>query len=391
VTLYDEAGNATLMSITSGSTTIATICTNAANAINAIFTAGNTASPFYAVLAAAGSTTVTLTARTAGIPIYCSVTTTEAGGGAADSQTLTSSVTTANVGPSDWNTAANYSTGAVPVASDDVYITSNAAAPILYGLFQNTALTALSSIALSSLRIEQGHPQIGTLAAPLCIQYSTLDYGAPPADGTRKTSAQICNLKPGAIAVNGKIRSTNSQGSNGRPPVQISVNHASAVFSIFGSSIAGFGTGVSGESGQAATITVDDTAKVTIGSGITLGILNPEGGTTNLSAGVTTINYGVGAVNVSGSGNITTATIGGKFVWESSGTITTLAAVEKGQASIRSGTATNASVSGENATIINDSGIPLSATFTNGVDCINGADSTQVNFGSGLTVTPSAL
>jgi len=83
------------------------------------------------------STTLRATAKVAGVPFYLSVSTTEAGGGTADLQTFTRAATTANSGPSDFATAANWSGASVPVDGDDI-IFQDSVWPVLYGLRQNT-------------------------------------------------------------------------------------------------------------------------------------------------------------------------------------------------------------------------------------------------------------
>jgi hypothetical protein len=391
LTMYDEAGAATLLSTVSGSTTIATICTTLAAAVNAVFTAGTTANPFYAVSAVAGSTTVTLTARTAGVPFYVLAATTETGGGGADTQTFVKAISTPNSGPNDIWTAANWSTGAVPVGSDNVYADCTSSQAMLYGLYQNTSLTTTNSITLTLLRLEQGCPAVGTLAAPLNFKVTTLDIGDVPPDGTTKTNPLIVNLKLGNVACAGTIRSTRNSGSSGRPPVQISCANSSSVFTVLGSSLVGFATSVNGETATVGTITVKDTARASCGAGLTLTTINAEGGTALLSGAVTTIAYGKGAVSVSGSGNITTATIGSTFNWDSSGTITTLNVDGNGVANCYRGTITNCNLYGETSKIdASISGIPLNCTFTNGIELLAGASSTQVDFGDNVKVTQAA-
>jgi hypothetical protein len=90
-------------------------------------------------------TNITLTAGTKGLPF--TVTATAVNGGAADTQTLTMATPTAATGPHHWDDANNWSTGAVPVNADDVYIQDNNVS-ILWGLGQ-------SGVVLDSLNIDQ--------------------------------------------------------------------------------------------------------------------------------------------------------------------------------------------------------------------------------------------
>jgi len=129
------------------STTAATVATGFAAAWNLL---DSSLYPEFAEITAAATSggALTLTADTAGKPFICTVSTTESGGGAADSQTFGTSATIANSGPKDWSTAANWSGAAVPVNSDDVYIDQGG--DILYGLAQ-------SAVTLTSLNILQSY------------------------------------------------------------------------------------------------------------------------------------------------------------------------------------------------------------------------------------------
>ena len=94
------------------------------------------------------SSTVTGTGPSDGTPVTISVTTTEAGGGAADAQTYVATNTVNAQGPEDWNVAANWSASGVPSA-DVVYI-DNFEGHIKYGLDQSaidiTAMNILASM-----------------------------------------------------------------------------------------------------------------------------------------------------------------------------------------------------------------------------------------------------
>lgn len=379
-TLTLEDGLTQIESVTAGGTTVAAVCT-------AIYTqlSASTKSEFQKITWADNTTNVIGTAKTAGVPFYIALSTTESGGGGADAQTFTLATTTANSGPNDWNTALNWSGGAVPVDSDSAFILSTNDSDILYGLDQ-------SGIALTLLRTEEGHGQIGTLTAALrldgCTKY---EEGVARGDGSGGTTDVITNINFGASAVTGEIFSTANRGSSGKAPVQIKGTHANNAFTVRGSSIVGFGTAVAGESTTLLTLTVFDNAKAICGSGVTLGTLNPEGGSTTLSAAATTISFGSGAVTVTGSGNITTVNVGGSFTWSSSGVITTLNGYGSAIITLRAGTVTNALIYGRGVSVDADNGTPLGVTFTNGIDVLAGAKSSQVNFGDGVTVTPSAV
>jgi hypothetical protein len=383
LTRTGENGSTAAISFTATAATAANVAAGLVAAWNASTNA------LITPITASGSSTVVLTADTAGVPFSVAGTTTDGGG--TNTQTLTRAATTAGAGPNDWHTAANWSTGSVPAGSDSVYIDGTSSNAILYGLNQSPAGTANNSVTLTLLKIRQGHPQIGTLTGPLTYKITTLDYGEPPADGSSPSSATIANLKPGDVATAATIRSTNSTGSGGKPPLQISIANSSSTFIVMGNSKVGFGTASNGESVTIGTLTVKDTSVVTCGSGVTLTTLNPELGSTTLNAGVTTINYGLGSVIVRGTGDITTVTNGGMFEWDSSGTITTYNGYGKSLAKLWRGTITDAFIYGDAAKVdASISGIPGNVTITNGVDCDAGAQTNQVNFGDSRNVQQAA-
>lgn len=115
---------------------------------------------FAEITASSASNVITLTADTKGVPntVTSSVT-----GGTGTIGAVTSS--TAVTGPNFWNKAANWSTGATPVAGDDVYIDSGES--ILYGL-SNAGAT------LTSLNIAQTFT--GTIGLPYINEDGTTDY-----------------------------------------------------------------------------------------------------------------------------------------------------------------------------------------------------------------------
>lgn len=146
ITLTAEDGSTTQsVSITPSGTDESTIAAALQAACDA-----SSQSLFQAVTFTVASNVVTLTAATAGVPFYFASAVT---GGAG---TTTDATGTANAGPNDWNTAANWSGAAVPVDSDNVYITQGSFS-ILYGLNQ-------SAISVGNLSINEGFG--GTVGDP---------------------------------------------------------------------------------------------------------------------------------------------------------------------------------------------------------------------------------
>ncbi len=109
---------------------------SALKALLAAATVANGQGEFSEVTWTVSTTTITGTAKTAGVPITIS-------SGATGTGTLVSTNTTVATGPNFWSEAANWSTGAVPVSTDTVYL-QGSSVPILYGLGQSAVtLTAL--------------------------------------------------------------------------------------------------------------------------------------------------------------------------------------------------------------------------------------------------------
>jgi hypothetical protein len=181
---------------------------------------------------------------------------------------------------------------------------------------------------------------------------------------------------------------------NGFSCVVLRGTHASNKLIVKGGSV-GVGVITPGEASTFAQIDVAGKSDVTLGYGLTLTTINQTGGEITLGSAVTTINQDAGKITTRGSGAITTANISGGLVSNSTGTITTLNVSGPGKAdfsaSPQARTVTDSFIYGNGATIDADNGATLSVTFTNGVDCLQGAKTDQVNFGDSVTVTPSAL
>lgn len=138
VTLTAEDGSTTQgVSITPSGTNEETI----AASLQAALTASQS-SMFQQVTWTQAAHIVTGTAKNAGIPFYASTTVTGGTGAAADADSQ------ANVGPNDWNTAANWDIASIPVSGDDVWI--HGEYDIIYGLDQN-------AVDLDNLRVTAGY------------------------------------------------------------------------------------------------------------------------------------------------------------------------------------------------------------------------------------------
>ena len=164
VILTDESNATQTEAVTAGGTTVAAVC----DAIVAQC-AASTQTLFKKVRFVDSTSHVTVSAKVAGVPFYLTETTTEAGGGGQDNQTFAATVTTANQGPNDYNTLANWvesdgtAPSAVPASNDTVLFTGGNH-DLLYGLYNTT-------VDLHSLRVSKGYSgNIGTDDHPLDIQ-----------------------------------------------------------------------------------------------------------------------------------------------------------------------------------------------------------------------------
>lgn len=198
--------------------------------------AASSQSLFQQVTFTVDSDTVTMTANVAGRPFYPSKT---------DSGTSTSvlSTTTANAGPNDWNTAANWSGSAVPVDEDLVNFTDGSF-DVLYGLDQ-------SAVELRQLTVASGYRgNIGTATAPLKID-------TDPTSGSGSESLELA----------GSGYYYNFEGIY--PVVTVTKNNATLKVKGTLSKVSLVGSEVSGN------ITIDASGTVTEGCPITVSSVSP--------------------------------------------------------------------------------------------------------------------
>ncbi len=148
--ITDDLGNTASAAFTATAATVANVTAGLTAAWNASL------HPFLtAITAVDNTTTITLTADTAGVPF--ALTATAVNGGAADTQTLTIATTTASTGPYDAGVAQNWSLGAVPVNTNNVYFPAGAPS-CLYRL-------NLSAVTAAVIESEAGYSgSIGRLA-----------------------------------------------------------------------------------------------------------------------------------------------------------------------------------------------------------------------------------
>ena len=325
------------------------------------------------ITAADNTTNLTLTADTAGNGF--SVASSATDGGGTDDQTLTRAATTANAGPKDWSSTANWSTGAVPgnAASQDVYL-DNWTGDILYGLDQSGISNTLSSLNIDKTFTGNlgANGSTGTVGDYLQIKATAVNIGQYSGTGSPAGSGRI-KVDTGSTASTINVYDTASTVSDtNKAACRLLANSASTVLNVLKGNVS-----LAGEPGETATVstvnvsfrtrqTTDST--VDIGSGVTITTLNDTGGDTTLRCGLTTVNHDAGSLETSGSGAITTMNVnGGSVTPKSTGTITTLD-IEGGDVDLtKSPTARTITTVKLDATgsLKYDPGV---ITFTNGID-----------------------
>lgn len=227
------------------------------------------------VITASNSTSkVILTADSAGVPFYV----TYSGTGTWDDSGCTN---TANSGPSDWNTAANWSTGVAPVNGDGILIGARgASSPILYGLYH-------TGVTLSVLELPFGGPAIGTLRFPLVMNASRIIAGRNYAGTGALTAPAIQNLYLGTVAFDCEVAGTGTAGTGGYSPLLITGSNASNSLSVSGNSFVGVNILPFLTGGQLATITNSGTGRITTGASV-----------------ATCVNSGTGDIQIVGNGAV---------------------------------------------------------------------------------------
>lgn len=322
-------------SVSAGSTTITTVIDTVVADFNGLST---TYYPeFYGEITASRSgSTIVFTSNTPGKPFTLAITTTEANGGAADAQTISSAtVTQASKGPNHWDDASNWSAGTVPASGENVYL-ENSAVDILYGLDQN------GTAALGSLNIARtytgkiGLPDVGRNSSGITyreyrekylIHKATLfnlGYGTTGAGSSRIRwngyDAQTTML----------VTSTGRTETSGIPAFQMLGTHASNALTILQGDM---GVAVNaGEVSTLATIRVGSSGsgasdvQLTLGSGVTAtsATVTQAGGTITSNCAVATWNM-LDGTGYHQSGALTTLVVDkGNMIYTSTGTLGTL-------------------------------------------------------------------
>jgi trimeric autotransporter adhesin len=316
--------------ITIGSKSLGVVAggTTASAAVGAIVTAWNALSanayPEFSGIAITnnldGSFTLT---GTPGVPFTVVLSTTEAGGGASDSETFTQTTPTAASGPQFWSEKKNWSSGAVPANGDDVVV-QNSSASILYGLDQ-------SSVALASLTIDQSFN--GVIGMP---RTNALGYVEYRSQYLRITAAAV-TIGGGSGAGSGRIKLDTGSGQcalnvlNSGSPAETGIKsmlwkgtHASNTLTVEKGSV-----GAAVFAGEAATIltlkegfrtNVSGDCDVQLGVGCTLTNIVKTGGNLEINSSFTTLTHTAGETTIAAGTPAAMTITGGSVRYRTAGT-----------------------------------------------------------------------
>lgn len=313
-------GNSSYTTVT-GSTTIATLVGNVATALAAL---SSTLYPEFAEITwTATATAVVGTAATPGYPFVAAFTTNSSLG------VITLVNTTASSGPNDASTASNWSLGAIPVATNDV-VFEDTSVSCFYGLAALVAVTPNSVSVRQSFTGALGLPSLNSGGAAAYPEYrqryfqflgvtTTVDVGLGTGGGPGR-----CNLDAVTGAAVFNIWSTGSGLDANTPPVLTLGTNTGNVLNVYGSSQVGVGY-YAAQAPKLATCVVSGPANVYFGPGVTLDVVQNNGGTlTILCPIVTTFTQGVagGTTTFSGTGAIAALYVyGGTAIINTTGTI----------------------------------------------------------------------
>jgi hypothetical protein len=278
---------------------------------------------FYEIIASANSTTLTLTARTAGVPFTATITPLETGGGGADDQRIeggtiatTGTAATASSSPYDGAVAANWSGGSLPVDGDTLIFRMNNVDlrdGLDYSSMNLNVVVEMSYTGKIGRPVLNGtYPEyrrrylrFGTDDSP--AQTVTIGAGSGPGSGRinldfgeSTTAVVILNTGqpfdgPGTFAVN--IKGTDaantlaiSKGSVGVAVGPYDIAAGAEETATFTTVAIGYVTNPAGD------------VNCRFGSGVTHTTIAISGGVVEIAAAATTINKTGGELTIGGSG-----------------------------------------------------------------------------------------
>ncbi len=313
--------------------------TTATDVVTALKTAWNASTNTLASgITASGTTTLILTADTAGVAFKVVQTTTEANGDPADAQTFGKASTTPNGGPSDWQDTDNWSLGTVPGEdvggdnSEEVFVTDSTV-DILYGLDNTGATFFLKSLHTNMTYTGKiGHDETaGFVGAYLQIKTALLFIGENFDQSTSPGSSRI-KIDVGTVSSEITVYNTSSRSDTNKPACRLLANHTDTIIRDIRKGTVGFSfldteTGrleSAFQSYNSPSSRATD-SQLSIGIGATIdSFVTAVGGKTTIKTAVPTITNKAGTLLTIGSGAITTLNAnGGTVTPASTGVITT--------------------------------------------------------------------
>lgn len=316
LTVTGDDGTTNAISFTATDTLAATVSAALVALVNA------STHRLWTPITATGSSTVILTAATAGRPFSVASSTTDGGGN--NTQTFARVATTASASPKDWGLAGNWFTNAIPVDSDNVVIDARATDDLIYSMNQSTVDLTKLDVYMSYVN------QLGDTTNPLRISATTCQIGLPVGDGSSPSGPTFVNLDFGTVNNTTKVYNGRKTGINGLLPINLKGSHSANILHVYGGTI-GVATARPGDTATYVTINVDG-GKCVLSSGVTTTTITQDGGELIQGCACTTLTQNAGTLETNGAGAITTATINGTAYLEASGTITTLEVRSSGSA-----------------------------------------------------------
>ncbi len=231
----------------------------------------------------------------------------------------------ANSGPSDWDVAATWSTGAVPINADTVYFSNNTT-PMKYSLDQSAGPITLAALQVDqSYEADLGLPEFNEDGDPyaedrpqyLKLGSTSLIVGRGPGQGSGRLKIDNSTIQAAIV-----VENTGSPAESNIEAFLWKGTHASNSMSVGGNASVGIAVYL-GELATLLTLTVKDSATVRVGAGCTLGTLTVYGGTVvvNGAVGTAIVMYG-GTVTVNGAGAVALAQVwGGTLIYNTTGTL----------------------------------------------------------------------
>lgn len=312
-----------------------TIATEAAALVVLLQALSTTTYPEFAGLTWAYVSAGTFTATgTAGVKFTISVTTTEAGGGAADLQTFAVTNTTAPSGPNFASATANWG-GSLP-ANGDTIIFENSDVDVLYDLDALAAVAPAAVLVLPTFTGDIGLARVSGTGSTSYVQYlpryfeldgaTSVQIGSPVSTagfGGGGVGSGRVQFDFNASAASVAVYSSGTSSETGVAPVQL----LGSLLTLY---VTGGKVGVAMYAGETATLSAfrqaGENSEVEFGSGVSIGaitLLKLAGKlTTNSNLGGTLQHRGGETIVAAGTVATLDASEGGEVRYRGIGTLT---------------------------------------------------------------------